>query len=306
MADFAAAHDLSACTLDGLLADPTINYVLNLTPADAHENITRACLEAGKSVYSEKPLAASLEGADALIALAAERGLLLACAPATFLWPPLATARRLISEGQLGPIAGALSMLVYPGPEIFHPHPAHLYGVAAGPLHDMGVYQVSALIALLGPVINVVGMASQAFTERTIKVGPDAGTNFSVETPTHIHAQLLHASGAISSMIVSFDGHSASPPSLELFGRDAGLSIKNAHSPDATLMLKRGGEPQSIRLDGPPWSVAYSAIGPTSAWNAFQADQPVPTSDWRARHVLAVLLAIEASSDRGDMMVIAG
>jgi predicted dehydrogenase len=255
-----------------------------------------------KPVYSEKPLAGSLAQADALIALAEQKGLLLACAPATFLWPPLATAKRLIDKGRLGPITGALSTLVYPGPELFHPSPAHLYDIAAGPLRDMGVYQITALMALLGPVTSVGAMASKATNERVVRVGPDAGQRFPVHSQTHIHAQLLHQSGAISTVIVSFDASSATEPRIELFGRDGGLCIRNAHRHDAELTLLVGDAAENVPLDGPAWSPALWAIGPTSAWSAHASNRPVAASAYRARDVLEVLLAIEAAA-KGSQVI---
>ena len=228
---FASEHGLSAKSLEIILADPDINYVLNLTPAEEHGAITAACLQAGKSVYSEKPLASTLSEADALIELADHRGLLLACAPATFLWPTLATAGRLVREGRLGSVIGALSTLVYQGPEIFHPHPAHLYSASAGPLRDMGVYQITALMALLGPVVSVSAFSSRSRTQRSILVGPDAGKYFRVDADTHFQAQLLHSNGAVSSVIVSFDGISTSSP--RRFSMKSSASIPIRHGPAA-------------------------------------------------------------------------
>lgn len=291
---FAAEHGLVAASFDAMLADPGIDYVLNLTPAADHETVTRACLEAGKPVYSEKPLAATLAAADALIALAEARGLLLACAPATFLWPPYATARRLVEEGRLGRIAGALSVLVYPGPEIFHPSPAHLYGEGAGPLRDMGVYQVTVLTALLGPVVAVSAMTGQARTTRTVLVGPDAGQSFDVPTPTDIHALLRHASGATTSLIVSFDALSAGPARLDIFGEKAGLSIVDSHMPTARLFLSETlGDRREQPLDGLPFTAAAWGVGVTSAWDESVNGQPVAASARRARDTLAVLLTID-------------
>ncbi len=295
----AAAHGVRAVRFEAMLSDPSVDYVLNLTPAAAHEGVTRACLEAGKPVYSEKPLAVTVEGADALIALAAARGLLLACAPATFLWPPLATARRLMTEHRLGGIVGALTTLVYPGPELFHPSPAHLYGAGAGPLHDMGVYQISALIALLGPVVEVAAMTSQARPVRKILVGPAAGSSFAVTVPTHVHATLRHAAGPISTVIVSFDGISADPPTLSLYGDAGSLCITNAHAPDGTLRLKTADGTKDLALDGPAFSPSVWAIGPISAWAASRARAEVPTSAQRARHILEIISAIgSAAADR--------
>lgn len=290
-------YALLACSLEEILSDPAINYVINLTPADVHERITLACLSAAKSVYSEKPLARTVEVADALIALADQQGLLLACAPATFLWPPLATARRLLDEGRLGHPVGAMTTLVYPGPEIFHPTPMHLYGPNAGPLRDMGVYQVTALMSLLGPVDQVAAMSSRAKPHRKVRVGPHAGRSFEVTVPTHIHAQLRHTSGAISNVVVSFDAVSASRPTLEIFGDGGGLVIRDWHTPTAELTLSRAmGKYEDVPLDHGAWSTRDWAIGPISAWRAYKAGAKIETSAQRARDVLQVLCAIEDAS----------
>lgn len=299
---FATVNKLVARTFAEILADPAINYVLNLTPADAHPAITHACLQAGKSVYSEKPLATTLAEADALISFADQQGLLLACAPATTLWPPLATARRFVIDGTLGSIVGALATLVYPGPETFHANPAQFYSAAAGPLRDMGVYKINALCSLLGPVLSVSAMASRARAERKVRIGTQAGTSFSVDVPTHVTALLQHASGAISTIIVSFDGMSATPPRLELYGDIASLFIENIHRPDAVLSLSRTGLHEQILADGPSWSSADQAIGPTSAWTAFHTGQPFEVSASRARNMLATLLSIEQASLQGVVM----
>lgn len=290
---FATEHGLSAKSLDDMLADPNVNYVLNLTPADQHAAITAACLQAGKSVYSEKPLAHSLSEADALIALADHRGLLLACAPATFLWPPMATARKLVREGRLGSLTGALSTLVYQGPEIFHPNPSHLYSASAGPLRDMGVYQITALMALLGPVANVSAFSSRSRMQRNILVGPNVGKSFKVDADTHFQAQLLHSNGAVSSMIVSFDGISASSPQVDLFGTEAGLSIENPHSPDGEIMLKNKDRHEEVIAAVPAWTESSWGVGPVSAWTAHHSGQVIETNAQRARDVLAVLIALE-------------
>lgn len=298
---FAGTHGLTAMHVGEMLANQTIDYVLNLTPAGAHAEITRMCLEAGKSVYSEKPLATSLEEADALIDLAEQQSLMLACAPATVLWPPLVTALRLIAAGALGAPVGALATLVYPGPEIFHPNPAQFYRADAGPLKDMGVYQVAALLALFGPVVAVSAMASRSQMERRVMVGPDANIIFPVDAPTHVNALLRHANGVISTIIVSFDAVSASTPSIDIFGQQAGLRIDNTHRPDAAIVLQHGHERRPIPLDDPPWTAASLAIGPVSAWAAYQAKTISVCSARNARDVLSILLAIEKAAHQATL-----
>jgi predicted dehydrogenase len=175
-------------------------------------------------------------------------------------------------------------------------NPAQFYRAEAGPLKDMGVYQVAALRALFGPVVAVSAMASCAKTERRIMVGPDAGTIFPVGAPTHVNALLRHADGVISTIIVSFDAVSATASSIEIFGQDAGLRIDNPHRPDAAIVLQQGNKRHIIPLDDPLWTTACLAIGPVSAWAAFQANTISDCSARNARDVLSILLAIEQAS----------
>ncbi|HET9329477.1 MAG TPA: Gfo/Idh/MocA family oxidoreductase, partial [Steroidobacteraceae bacterium] len=79
-AQFAAFHRLGCRrgTLEGVLSDPSIGLVLNLTNPDSHYEVSLASLQAGKHVYSEKPLAMTLAQARELHELAAARGLQLA------------------------------------------------------------------------------------------------------------------------------------------------------------------------------------------------------------------------------------
>ena len=73
------------CGVAELLADPAIEIVVNLTIPAAHAEVALAALEAGKSVYNEKPLAIEREDAQRMLALAAAKGLRVGCAPDTFL-----------------------------------------------------------------------------------------------------------------------------------------------------------------------------------------------------------------------------
>src|SRR5215470_6393792 len=72
-------------TLRDLLENRSIQLVLNLTNPRSHYEVTRQCIEAGKHVYSEKPLAMDSKKAGELVDLAQERGVHLACAPCSVL-----------------------------------------------------------------------------------------------------------------------------------------------------------------------------------------------------------------------------
>jgi len=103
----AVEYGLRACTVEALLADPEIELVINLTVPKAHAAVDRAAIEAGKSVYQEKPLAVCLADARAVLGAAAAKGVRVGGAPDTFLGAGLQTCRGLIDAGAIGrPVRG--------------------------------------------------------------------------------------------------------------------------------------------------------------------------------------------------------
>ena len=156
-----------------LIADPDIDIILNLTTPQAHYEYNLAALKAGKHVYTEKPLAMTFEQGRELVSLAKEKGLLIGCAPDTFLGGRLQNIRELIDSGRLGRITGGGAWFVGHGHEFHHPAPAFFYQPGAGPLYDMGPYYVTALLSLLGPVKRVCAMATKAGETRTVPSGPN-------------------------------------------------------------------------------------------------------------------------------------
>ena len=140
-----------------MLDDESIEAIVNLTPAHAHTSVSRRCLEAGKPVFSEKPLGTDFDEGRSLVELADQRGLRLGCAPDTFLGVGLQAARSAIDRGLIGePIAANGFMLGF-GPEWWHPNPESFYVPGAGPLFDMGPYYLTALVHLLGPARSISG-----------------------------------------------------------------------------------------------------------------------------------------------------
>ncbi|NBC95112.1 MAG: Gfo/Idh/MocA family oxidoreductase, partial [Deinococcus-Thermus bacterium] len=150
--------------VESLLRDPDIDLVINLTVPRAHAEVSRAVLEAGKAVYSEKPLALDRDEGRALVEFAEARGAPIGCAPDTFLGAGLQTCREAIDAGAIGRPLSAHAHLASRGPEAWHPDPAFFYAAGAGPLFDIGPYYVTALASLLGPVASVAGVAATGLT----------------------------------------------------------------------------------------------------------------------------------------------
>ncbi len=205
---------------EDLIADPEIDIVLNLTTPKAHYLYNKKALEAGKHVYSEKPLASTFQEGKELLAIAKEKGLMIGCAPDTFMGGRLQTYKKLLEDGSMGQIFGATATSVGRGNEWFHPNPDFFYQEGAGPLHDIGPYYVTALLALLGPVKRVCAMGTTAEQDRVIESEPLKGQTIHVDPQirTHITGTLEFASGVIGTLIMSFDVWDSELPRMEIYG----------------------------------------------------------------------------------------
>lgn len=128
-----------ACLPDDIINDPEIDAVLNLTNPVAHAPINLAAISAGKHVYVEKPFATKIDDGIETLTLAKEKGLLVGCAPDTFLGGRWQTIRKLIDDGTIGKPIGATAFMCNHGVERHHPGPMPWYKTGGGPLLDMAV-----------------------------------------------------------------------------------------------------------------------------------------------------------------------
>lgn len=209
-----------ACTVDELLADPSIDIVVNLTIPAAHHEINMKALRAGKNVYCEKPLALSLGEANESVGLAREQGLILGAAPDTFLGAGIQTCRKLIDEGAIGDIVDFTANCVSPGFELWHPAPDFYYKKGAGPMMDMGPYYLTALVTLLGPVKRISCFAKASSAQRAIQ-----GRQVDIEIFTSYVATVEMVSGVIGNINMSWDAWHSGLPCLEIYGRGGMLSV---------------------------------------------------------------------------------
>lgn len=217
-------------TDEEMYADKEIEIILNITQPPDHADICLAALEAGKNVYVEKPLAVTREDGLKIKQLAQKKGLLAGGAPDTFMGGGIQTCRKLIEDGWIGEPVACTAFMTCRGHESWHPDPEFYYKVGAGPMFDMGPYYVTALINLMGPVESVAGSTRITFPTRTITSEKKYGNVIDVEVPTHVAGLMNFKSGAIGTIITSFDVWAAELPRIEIYGSLGTLSVPDPNT----------------------------------------------------------------------------
>ena len=98
-----AKYGLPVLSVAELIARRDIDIILNLTTPNSHAAICLAAIQAGKHVYTEKPLATNLADGKRIVAAALAQGLRVGCAPDTVLGSGIQTARAAIDQGRIRP-----------------------------------------------------------------------------------------------------------------------------------------------------------------------------------------------------------
>jgi predicted dehydrogenase len=299
-----------AVSIADVLADPEIELIINLTTPDMHAEIGLAALRAGKSVYNEKPLAINRQDGQLLLAEAKARGLLVGCAPDTFLGGGLQTCRQLIDAGEIGTPVAATGLMFIQGPEAWHPDPGFLYQVGAGPLFDIGPYYLTALISMLGPIRRVTGSARITYPERTIGSGPKQGQPILVQTPTHIASVLDFAGGPVATLVTSFDVavsagaalnlHDVGGALLEIQGTTGTLSMPDPNTFGGPVRVRRLGEADWREV---PLTYAHThnsrCLGVADLAYALRTGRRHRANGMMAYHILDVMHGILEASSSG-------
>jgi predicted dehydrogenase len=296
----AAEFGCGSCGLDELFDDPDVDVVLNLTIPRAHAEVAMAALNAGKSVYGEKPLTITREEGRQELALASRKGLLVGCAPDTFLGGGIQTCRKLIDDGWIGEPIGATAFMMCHGHESWHPDPEFYYKAGGGPMFDMGPYYLTALVNLMGPVSRVTGSARRTFAQRTITSKPKYGSVIAVDVPTHVAGILDFASGAVATIVTSFDVWAAELPRIEIYGTQGTLSVPDPNGFGGPVRVRRAGAKDWSEV---PLTHGYAenarGVGIADMAYALRFGRKHRASGELAYHVLDIMHAVHDASLEG-------
>ena len=305
----AAEYKVQAVSVDALLADSDIEIVINLTVPQVHGPVSLSVIDAGKHVYSEKPVAIALSDARALMLAAAAKRLRVGCAPDTFFGAGHQACRRALDEGRIGtPIAGAAAVLSH-GMEHWHPNPEFFFKRGGGPLLDMGPYYITQLVNLLGPVSRVTAEASMGSPTRVVSSEPLRGQVIQVEVPTTVNAALRFAAGANVAISQSWDVWKHRRVPIEIYGSEGSMQVPDPNFFAGEPMVSvRDGDWQAVDVSRHPFGANnrimrtgvevadYRIVGLLDMAAAIRQDRPHRASGALALHVLEVLEAIERAA----------
>jgi predicted dehydrogenase len=285
-----------------MLARETIDAVLILTPPDTHAEHARLAISAGKHVMIEKPLVRTREEANALRdAAAANPGVTI------FALPHYATAefrlvQSLLEAKTIGEVTHVESHRGHRGPT----HAAWFYNRAlagGGVLLDLGIYQLTAIAALLGPATAMTANLTTRFETRTL----DDGSTITPDVEDSAILTLTLATGAAVAASATWNGylsHHATRARTTLIGRAGILHFGVA---DGCIYVARadgaalpGAEPADFDGDTCQRLRPAAPAGPPNLVAEFlariQANDTSRTSLTIQSHVLDIILTAYAST----------
>ena len=205
-----------------------MDLVFNLTPAPLHRDITARALEAGYHVYSEKPIAASLQEAVELSEIAAAKGLQLFVAPSTTTTARMLYIKERIENGDFGHAHTIKAHIGGMGPAAWRQYsgdPKVFYRKGVGPLTDVGVYMLHTITGLFGPAKRVEAVGGVVYPERTILIDRMFGEKIQVEAPDVVSINLEFEGGRFAHLFTSYAIASSKSPMFELYGTMGTASI---------------------------------------------------------------------------------
>jgi predicted dehydrogenase len=294
-------YGIQKLSVQEMMASPEIDAILNLTVPSAHAAVSLEAIRNGKHVYSEKPIAISLEDGKKVIEEASKQGVFVGSAPDTFLGGSIQLAKRLIADGEIGKLVGASAFMLSRGPESWHPNPEFFYQKGGGPMFDMGPYYLTALVNLFGPAARVTGSAAITFTERTITAPEKFGEIIKVQIPTHISGILDFAFGGSATITTSFDVSAARTPFIEIYGEKGTISLPDPNQFNLLLQLRKQNDEAwlEIKPDGEAFE-NMRGIGVCDLASAIEKGTKLLADGKIGLHVLEIMHGIHHSSDTGS------
>ncbi|MDO4306585.1 MAG: Gfo/Idh/MocA family oxidoreductase [Eubacteriales bacterium] len=298
----AQKYQIPVLTMEEIIADETIEIVINLTTPAAHYSVIRNLLEHGKNVYTEKVLAVEKEQAADLVRIADENKVLLCAAPDTFLGAAAQTARFAVDSGLIGEVTSCIAVLQRDAGLLAEKYP-YTAKKGGGIGIDVGVYYATVLLSILGPAVRVCGISKTHEPQRTHFFTSKGllGEKYEMEAETLLAATVQFESGAVGSLHFNSASIRCEKPLVILYGTEGilYLSDPNCFGGEVKILAKGQAEPYVL-----PATHAYSAnergLGVAEMAWAMRKGRTPRTHKEMAYHALELLTGAIESSETGN------
>lgn len=278
-------------TNEQILQDPEISVVVNLTYHTSHYAVSKAALEAGKHVYSEKMMSITMEEAKELAEIARKKGVMFCCAPDTFLGAGLQTARQAIDAGLIGTpvMANAIVVRGYHH-ERFKDTTERRFAFlpGGGIMYDMGCYYLQAMINLLGPIESVCGYSETRDSNSRIFMNPKNpgyGTVMKIETPNNVCGAMKFKSGAMGVIITSSESVGGTN-NFMIYGTKGIITLNDPNDFSGRILLKTATGQESELSKNFAYTDNCRGLGVADMCYAIKNQREPRASLKRALHVL--------------------
>ncbi|MDH6305443.1 putative dehydrogenase [Parabacteroides sp. PF5-5] len=284
--------------IDDMLKGSKFDLMLTLTDMQIHGELNRKALEAGRNVWSEKPMANTYREGKELMDLATAKGLRIWGAPAVVTSPQFEYMAKQVKNGALGSLACAHGHYGHEGPN----WASFFYEKTGGSMPDLGVYNIATLTGLLGPAKSVVAMLSIVTPERDI-VGKG---KIKVEEEDNAMILMEHDKGVLSHIQCGFNyhdpyGHAGtgqSKSTISLYGSEGNMHmIGYDWAPGGVeITTMKDKAPRIVEKDtkGYVWPEGASDISKHMVLNT----EPRINTE-HALHVLEIIEAARLSQEQG-------
>ena len=306
----AEKYNVKAFSVDDILANDDIDVIINLTIPSAHKEIIIKSLNAGKHCFSEKPLAMNFNEGLEISELASSKNLYVGCAPDTFLCAAGQKARSIIEYKKIGDVVLGTFNLMSHGMEHWHPNPDFFFKPGAGPVFDVGVYYITQLVNLIGPIKSISSLSGTATPERTITSEPRNGEKIKVETPTTLMGTLEFHNNAKIQFFCSWDVWKHKHSTIELYGLEGSMIVPDPNFFSGDILISHKEEDWQVinndkmllgipnKMDNSGYKIAnYRGIGLSDMIDAISHQRQSRCSLDLAVHVLEAMEGIIKSSD---------
>jgi predicted dehydrogenase len=289
--------------IDKMLEALSFDMMVTITDMQAHGELNKKALLAGKHVWSEKPMANTYAEGKALFELAKSKGLRIWGAPAVVNSPQFAFMSKAIQEGKLGRVAAAHGQYGHTGPT----WSAFFYEQGGGSMPDLGVYNMATLTGLLGPAKSVMAMTSIVNPERTV----DDKGKIKVQAEDNAQILLEHANNVISHVMCGFNyfdphGHDAKGQtlhSIQIYGDYGNMRLIGYDwEPMGVYLDTSWTEPSKLYATdaaGYEWQEGATKVGES----LIKGIEPLIATE-HALHVLEIIEAARSSSANGKRVTL--